>query len=355
MFEFALEVLKGGKVPVDNSEQTRQEIEKWRKGLLETIEMASEADIVGLKWSGLGVRALDLLKRNQSPTPQMESAIQEVCDAAAKKRVGLFPGAEEEVTNVGIDNWTMNLQDKYNRLPSPPSNMDEEKGHATGSPATIGLGGKAIMFTTYQAYLRSTPKNLARHLAAAKVNGHVLGVKLVRGAYLGSESKSQVWSSKEETDRVYDSLAESLLQRRYSGLLQPLHGTGCSEFPKVDLVLATHNVTSVRKALAIRQEQLDNREEQVPTAFIQLMGMADDVSCELLAAGRAAEAANSNGALRDVPKAMKCATWGTLTECLHFLLRRAAENKDAMGRTVDSRKAMGAELWRRCKAMVGLA
>lgn len=331
MLEFALEVIKDGKVPAADSTQTKLEIEKWRKGMMETIQMASSSDIIGLKWSGLGAHALHLLKKDKAPTPAMMAAIIEVCNAAAAKGVGLLPGAEEEITNVGIDNWTMDLQEQYN--------------------ATT-----PVLYTTYQCYLRSTPKHLAQHLARAKVNGHVLGVKLVRGAYLGMEPKSQVWNSKEDTDRVYDALTERLLRRQYGGILQPLHGSACSEMPKVDLILATHNAPSVDKAMAIRQDQLDNGEQRTSTSFIQLLGMADDVSCRILSTSKAAVAANTNAGreLKDVPRAMKCATWGTLTDCLHFLLRRAAENKDAMSRTEDSRRAMGDEIRRRWKAALGV-
>ena len=50
----------------------------------------------------------------------------------------------------------------------------------------------------------------------------------------------------------------------------------------------------------------------------------------------------------------KYTSWGTMFECLNYLLRRAAENKDAAGRTSETRRAMGAEIGRRLKAGVGL-
>ena len=46
MLEFALEVL-GGATPTP--EETAKEIETWRKGMLESIEIAKEGDFVGLK------------------------------------------------------------------------------------------------------------------------------------------------------------------------------------------------------------------------------------------------------------------------------------------------------------------
>jgi hypothetical protein len=44
-----------------------------------------------------------------------------------------------------------------------------------------------------------------------------------------------------------------------------------------------------------------------------------------------------------------------MTECLNYLLRRAAENKDAANRTSDTRKAMGREIWRRMRGIFSLA
>tara|TARA_R110002003_G_scaffold225_3_gene16559 strand:- start:95 stop:484 length:390 start_codon:yes stop_codon:yes gene_type:complete len=46
LFEYALEVL-GGAEPT--AAETAQEIETWRKGMLQSVEMAKEGDFVGLK------------------------------------------------------------------------------------------------------------------------------------------------------------------------------------------------------------------------------------------------------------------------------------------------------------------
>jgi hypothetical protein len=43
-------------------------------------------------------------------------------------------------------------------------------------------GRHAVVFTTYQAYLRDTHSRLVEDLARAQRDGYVLGAKLVRGA-----------------------------------------------------------------------------------------------------------------------------------------------------------------------------
>ena len=114
-------------------------------------------------------------------------------------------------------------------------------------------------------------------------------------------------------------------------------------------MLATHNAESLQKAQAIRDEQVRKGENRVELAYAQLQGMADELSCELVAASKAAD-----GKAVDQPRPFKAATWGSVMECMNFLLRRAFENQDAMGRTVETRKAMGQELKRRCLQTVGL-
>jgi len=329
ILEYALEVLESKDSL--SAEETSKEIQTWRKGMLETVSMASAGDFVGLKWSGLGIEALRLLKEDRPPTLAMREAILEVCDAAKEHGVRLLPGAEMEDMNRGIDSWTLDLQKRYN------------------------VGGRAVMFSTYQAYLRSTPEKLAKHLMRAKEEGFVAGVKLVRGAYLATEPRAAIWGSKEETDQVYDGLMEAVLKRRWNETLKlPGFGKQGDGFPEINLIIASHNAPSVRKAMEIRNEQARNGETRIECAYAQLYGMADDVSAELVIASKAEVSERpENTQELDRPMAFKCATWGTLTECLNYLLRRASENKDAAGRTDDTRRAMGEEIRRRFKAALG--
>jgi proline dehydrogenase len=258
----------------------------------------------------------------------MAAAIHEACDLAATKDVLILPGAEEEITNVGIDSWTLDLQRRYNKE-------------------------KPMMYNTYQSYLRSTPGKLAEHLATAQREGWIPGIKVVRGAYLLMEPKNAVWGSKEETDKIYDGLVTGLLERKYNNILQPAPGTGSEKVPKVGLMIASHNLASVENAQRIRSEQARNGEERIECAYAQLQGMADEISCELVQTSSAVSKADEARVER--PRAFKCATWGTVTQTMNFLIRRAAENQDAAGRTADTSRAMGKELMRRWKAGVGLS
>jgi hypothetical protein len=329
ILELALEVLKG---EAGAARTTAEEIAQWRRGMIETVDMSAPGDFIALKWSGLGREAQALLDRGADPTPEMRAAVREVCDLAAARGAALLPGAELEATNAGIDRWTLDLQRVYNAAPPP---------------------APALMYTTYQAYLRSTPARLARDLAAAAAGDFTLGVKLVRGAYLASEPAGAAQPGKPATDAAYDGLAAAVLTRRWNAVLPPPFAG--ARFPRVAVMLATHNAASVAAARRLRVGQARGGEEMVPLAYAQLQGMADEISCELVAASkRAAEGEGDKGEDVDRPRPFKCATWGTVGECLNFLYRRALENQDAAGRTEETRRAMGRELAMRWKAFVGL-
>jgi hypothetical protein len=77
----------------------------------------------------------------------------------------------------------------------------------------------------------------------------------------------------------------------------------------------------------------------------QLLGMADGVSCRLLQMGRV----ETDGSGKVSPEVFKCLSWGTLGDCLSYLLRRAEENQDAVGRTREEYLQLRRELFRRIR------
>lgn len=262
------------------------------------------------------------LIESSPPSPAVSQATTEICEYAKSRGVKLLFDAEQVAVQDTIDQWTLEFQRKYNR------------------------DGFALVYGTYQAYLRSSPATLAEHLATAQQEGFTLGVKLVRGAYMASDPRHLIWATKEETDRAYDGIAESLLRKRWNEVLYAAAQASEQppEFPVVDLILASHNCESVRKATAIRQEQARTGAERIRLVYAQLMGMADEIGCELIMSGR-----NTDGSSKSAekPKAYKYIVWGTVQECLKYLLRRAEENRDALWRARYDRNALGRELRRR--------
>lgn len=279
----------------------------------------------------MGTDALRLLQKEAPPSSFMDSCIQKVCDLAITRGVRLLVDAEEQAVQPGIEAWIMKYQ-KYCNSQTPD---------------------RAIFYGTYQAYLRSTPATLARHLETARREGYTLGVKIVRGAYLKTEPRELIWAEKEETDRCYDEVVEALLARKYNSMLQPPTKEMPTELPPVNVIIATHNRESVRKAHAIQvQQALKGEDYGVDLSYAQLQGMADEVSLELLEGFESAEL-DVGAAPTATPHVFKLLTWGSVKECMGFLLRRAIENTEAVGRTKDSQLAMFSELKRRCRKMLG--
>ncbi|KAL2129436.1 hypothetical protein VTI74DRAFT_7810 [Chaetomium olivicolor] len=300
-------------------ECVRNEIIPWAKGTMETVELASPGDFVALKFTGAGRQALHALSQRAPPSEALASAIDRICHLAASRGVRLLFDAEQQALQPGIDDWSLEYMRKYN------------------------TPDRAVVYGTYQAYLKATPSVVSRHLAAAREGGFALGVKLVRGAYLGSDPRHLIHDTKADTDVCYDGVAEALLRRQWNAVLQPQSEADRASFPNVSVVLATHNRESVLKAQAILSE---GNKIETDVAFAQLQGMADEVSCELV---------TRDSGIGERPRAYKYLVWGSTGECMKYLLRRAHENRDAVQRTRAGRDAMRTELIRRVKSLFGLA
>jgi len=354
------------------------------------------------QYSGMCPTALRLLKSNSQPTLRMSLALTRICDAALARNIRVSPAAEPQNAQRAVNDWTLDLARRYNR--NVPS--------STNSPATPGSQAEtsapaALIYNTYQTYLRSAPSTLLSDLNFAEREGFTLGVKLVRGAYLATEQRELIHATKQDTDDAYDGLAAALLKGRFEGPLAfvppaPADGGRSGKgkgMERVDVLLASHNMRTVELALAVRAERLgaasveglepsDTTDEAGAAtstvsdtsppigdlSFAQLQGMADEVSCALLAAQTTAStppptstSASTTTSFNATPPSThqtytrgpaphvyKYCNWGTLPETLAYLLRRAAENGDAVSRTSGTARAMRGEIYRRMGEAVGL-
>ncbi|CAK7202876.1 proline dehydrogenase [Sporothrix eucalyptigena] len=302
-------------------EATAKEIRAWAEGTLETVRLAAAGDFVALKFSGAGLEALsDLFKQNM-PSPALASAIDSICQLAVSRGVRLLFDAEQQAVQAGIDDWTMAYMRKYN------------------TPK------QAVVYGTYQGYLKATGTILSEHLRMAREGGFALGIKLVRGAYLGSDPRHLIHDTKEDTDAAYDAMTEALLRRQWMAPLTPDSGA----FPAVSVVVASHNAASVERAQALLAT---GTLKTTDVAFGQLQGMADEISCQLVLDAKITQAKEQRPDAG--VQAYKYLVWGSTGECMKYLLRRAHENRDAVQRTRSSRDAMVAEVVRRVKAVFGL-
>ena len=305
--------------------------------------------------TGAGSLVRQHLSECLPPPPLLASHFSRFVSLARTRRISLGLDAEQSTFQPGIDKWALDWASEYNR----PSASE-----AAGPRLNADMSSYTPIFNTYQAYLRSAPERLRHELIRAHKEGWRLGIKLVRGAYLASEPRNLPWASKEETDHSYDGIVEALLKREWTGPFIDANGKALAsdrEFPDVSLIMATHNAASVRKALALRQEQASLGQKRIPMAYGQLFGMADYVTGELVASTKASDMPDAENNKQvasaeriEAPLVWKYIVWGGVGTCAKYLVRRAEENKDAVGRTVESRKAYASEIWRRGKGVFGL-
>lgn len=263
--------------------------------------------------------ATEALAMGQPPPPKLWQSILEICDVAAKQNTRVWIDAEQQIFQSTIDAWAIDLMRCYNR------------------------NGKAQVYTTFQAYLKSTRTRIAQHLELAKKEDWLLGIKLVRGAYIALEHRHLIHDTKTETDDAYNSIADDLLSRTFTPTI-----TQTSQFPRVQLFLAGHNAHSVQKAYNLHCSRVLAGLPTIPLEFGQLQGMADEVSCSLLQLCQ--QEAATKDSVQVAPKAFKCLAWGSTGECMQFLVRRAVENRGSMDRTGEWAAGLRRELWRRMKA-----
>ncbi|KAH0030163.1 proline oxidase Put1, partial [Aureobasidium melanogenum] len=291
-----------------------EDIDIWRDGNVKTLDMVEPGDYVGIKFTGAGPRVAQALAQGRDPPQQLLDAMSAICERAAAQGSRLWIDAEQQVFQPTIDRWTVNMMRCYN------------------------TNGEALVSLTLQAYLKSARSTLRKLLQQAHDENWTLGIKLVRGAYIGCETRTLIHDTKTQTDECYNSIAADLLTKSFPGFTK-------QDFPHVELFLAGHNSDSIRKAYALYQGLSQKGETPPPIKFGQLLGMADDISCELLAMGdNAAEKTDKAAA---APMVYKCMNWGSVRECMHYLVRRATENQSAAQRMQSTVGVMQKELRRR--------
>ncbi|KAL4937930.1 hypothetical protein BDV06DRAFT_65295 [Aspergillus oleicola] len=295
-------------------------IDEWKEGNIRTLKMIGDGDCMNIKFTGAGPAAVEALTRgDQDPPPRIQAAISEICATASSQRSRLWIDAEQQIFQSAIDSWSIDLMRRFNRQ------------------------GQVVVFNTIQAYLKASTDNVSRHLKLAQAEGWTLGIKLVRGAYIAHDYRSRIHDTKAETDANYNHIVESLLKCQ-----DPAgHSLLSDSFPYVHLFVASHNAESVRKAYSLSRHRIQNRLPTISVELVQLQGMADEVSCELLAYSSPRNSSGDTQGEAESPRVFKCLAWGSLEECLHFLLRRAIENQSAMERTRETAVALRREAWRR--------
>jgi len=191
----------------------------------------------------------------------------------------------------------------------------------------------AIVFNTYQNYLKKAYKTIVLDLEQAKRQDFYFGAKLVRGAYMEQERaraallgyKDPINPTYEATSQMYHSVLDECLTR-----IHALKTSG-QDSHKIGIMVASHNEDTVKYGVK-RMKELGLDPQERVLCFAQLLGMCDQITFPLGQAGYSV---------------YKYVPYGPVNEVLPYLSRRANENGSLLGKVTVERALLRQELRRR--------
>jgi proline dehydrogenase len=215
---------------------------------------------------------------------RVKDRIYHICEIASQHNIGVLVDAEETWIQDPIDRLVMELMEAFNKE-------------------------KIVVFNTIQLYRHDRLDFLKLSHRIAKQSGFLLGVKLVRGAYMEKEKSranqqgypNPIQANKNNTDRDFNEAV-----------------TYCIEnINDISVIIASHNEQSNLLAFdLITQKNIALHHPHIH--FSQLYGMSDNITFNLAANGCSVSKYLPFGPIRDV---------------IPYLMRRAQENSSVSGQT----------------------
>lgn len=229
---------------------------------------------------------------------RIEDRVKGICKHAAASNVRIFIDAEESWIQRAIDVLADTCMVLYNK-------------------------DAAWVYNTIQLYRTDRLEFLKISHGKARMMGYMLGVKLVRGAYMEKERaramernyESPIQPTKDACDMDYDHAVRYCIEN----------------INEIALCAGTHNEAS-NMLLAKLMDEKGIAHSHVHVWFSQLLGMSDHISFNL-----------ANGGYN----VCKYVPYGPVTAVLPYLFRRARENTSIKGQTSRELGLIKKELVRR--------
>ena len=220
--------------------------------------------------------------KGQMKCESINRRVEEICSLAHKLGQPVMIDAEESWLQDAIDQMANKMMKRFN-------------------------GQRAIVYNTIQLYRHDRLQFLRESRRQAKEEGYMLGMKMVRGAYMEKEREraeemgypSPIHVDKESTDADYDAAVDYCIERLDS----------------IAFVAGTHNEASTYR-LAERMYKDKIAANHPHVHFSQLYGMSDNLSYVL--------AKNGYNVAKYVP-------YGPVRDSVPYLIRRAEENTSVAG------------------------
>lgn len=272
---------------------TEGDFDYTRDEIIRTIERAKDdPDIPFAVFKVTGIAPLGTLEKlsnkkkldakGQAKSERIHTRVNEICEFGHSLGQPVFIDAEDSWIQDAIDRLATEMMEKYNRR----------------SP---------IVFTTLQMYRTDRLPFLRSARKQAEAGGYILGVKLVRGAYMEKERaraeemgyESPIQPDKKSTDRDYNAALEYCIDH----------------LEDIAFVAGTHNERSTQ-LLAQMMHQRGLPHDHPHIFYSQLYGMSDNLSYVL--------AKNGYSVSKYVP-------YGPVADTIPYLIRRADENSAVTG------------------------
>ena len=224
--------------------------------------------------------------------------IEVCCKTARSLNVKIFIDAEESWIQSAIDDIAESMMAKFNT-------------------------NKAYVFTTIQMYRIDRLAYLKKIIDKAEEKNFLIGVKLVRGAYMEKENiraknlgiSSPICKNKKATDLNFDKALEHIIDKVHI----------------CNLFIGSHNEESIIKATKL-MNKYKYKNNHPFIWFSQLYGMADHISFNLALEGY---------------QVVKYVPFGPVKEVIPYLIRRAEENTSVSGQTPRELNLIKKEIRRR--------
>ncbi|XP_026473083.1 proline dehydrogenase 1, mitochondrial isoform X1 [Ctenocephalides felis] len=332
-----MEELGSGKGNVLNHHKTIKDLEQYFssmgdnkdvKQFLQKVTSDKEGILHLFPWSGIVDENRELSDTFRVPDPKT---------GQMRRLISQIPPKEEEMFR--------NMIRRLNTLVKTAQDMDvrimidAEQTYFQPAISRITLEmmrkynkEKAIVFNTYQCYLKETFNEVTTDLEQAKRQNFYFGAKLVRGAYIEQErARAAALGYPDPTNPTFEATSEMYHKTLTECLRRIKVLKDAGQEKKIGIMVASHNEDTVRFAI----EQMKNigiSPEDKVICFGQLLAMCDYITFPLGQSGYSA---------------YKYIPYGPVNEVLPYLSRRAQENKGVLQKIQKEKRLLRRELFRR--------
>ena len=274
------------------AESTFEGFESYKNTMIDLIKYLGYQGLpfIAIKCTGLmDIHSLEMISKgsldnNSEKFIDFKNRMNDLCKTASKCNVKILIDAEESWIQDAIDMVALDLMEIYNK-----------KVHT--------------IFLTHQCYRTGTLSRIKENFKRAKQNKFLLGIKLVRGAYMEKERErakkhnyeSPIQPTKSDTDLEFDNSVKFCIDN----------------IDNISIWVGSHNeFSSMQLVKIMKEKKIKSNDKRI--WFSQLYGMSDNISFALADMGY---------------NVVKLIPFGPIEKTIPYLIRRANENSSVKGQS----------------------